>query len=368
MVFPVIVIVVIVIICVVVSVSYDTESFAPLKYKMCSGLEPSGVEKNVMNDFNRVDSSDWDIWLPCGYTDVERELNDNNNFQHRDKGWILGFKGTDKLAAKDFLWSVMKKYHGENVTNFLPKSWVTVDHHDMRDFERHCEESPNKLYIMKKNIQQQKGINVFQDFNESRNAATRGYVIIQEVLMDPYLVDDRKTNFRIYMSIVCVGDVKTLHVFEDGFVYYTPKRMSEKTDDIKDKIVTTGYIDRSVYESNPLTLSDFRRHLDLKHGPGSGKHFDDLVDSPMRALIHAYRADGGICKSRNKAVYTQIFGVDMQMNSSGSDMKIIEINKGPDLGAKDDRDRQLKHRMVSEHFSLIGVSPTVANHGWREVN
>ena len=34
----------------------------------------------------------------------------------------------------------------------------------------------------------------------------------------------------------------------------------------------------------------------------------------------------------------------------------MEINKGPDLGGKDERDSLLKHNMVRNMFNIIGIS------------
>ena len=46
----------------------------------------------------------------------------------------------------------------------------------------------------------------------------------------------------------------------NGFVYYTPKKYSNESLHF-DHNITTGYIDRKIYEENPLTLKDFYDHL-----------------------------------------------------------------------------------------------------------
>ena len=35
--------------------------------------------------------------------------------------------------------------------------------------------------------------------------------------------------------------------------------------------------------------------------------------------------------------------------------QIMEINKGPDLGAKDIRDKQVKSKVVTDMFNLVGL-------------
>jgi hypothetical protein len=56
----------------------------------------------------------------------------------------------------------------------------------------------------------------------------------------------------------------------------------------------------------------------------------------------------------NTNIQFQIFGVDVGVNNQLNPM-IIEVNKGPDLGAKDERDSQLKHGVVKDTFKIIGL-------------
>ena len=63
------------------------------------------------------------------------------------------------------------------------------------------------------------------------------------------------------MLVVCAGGKISAYIHSDGFLYYTPKYYDPDDMDF-DKHITTGYVDRKVYELNPLTLQDFRDYLD----------------------------------------------------------------------------------------------------------
>ena len=65
---------------------------------------------------------------------------------------------------------------------------------------------------------------------------------------------------------------------------------------------------------------------------------------------------GRICRSDklSKNVSFQLFGVDIAVNDKLNPM-IMEINKGPDLGAKDKKDSELKHGVVKDTFAVVKI-------------
>ena len=48
---------------------------------------------------------------------------------------------------------------------------------------------PDKLYILKKNVQRQEGIKITSDLNTLLNSFKDSYIIIQELLQNPFLVN-----------------------------------------------------------------------------------------------------------------------------------------------------------------------------------
>ena len=84
---------------------------------------------------------------------------------------------------------------------------------------------------------------------------------VQELLQDPYLIDGRKINMRFYILVICNNSNISVYAYNNGFMYYTAEKFTTDTQEFGPNI-TTGYIDRNVYEHNPLTLEDFRKYLD----------------------------------------------------------------------------------------------------------
>ena len=180
-----------------------------VKFKRCD--QPvTKIEKNILDKFNQVDNEAWDVYVPCGYTFVEKELENNDHFVNRKtKGWVLGIQGADNFAAKDRAWNMLLKRYGRlRATIFMPESWVTYEPLQMTAFHDHVRKHPSDTYIMKKNIQQQKGLKIIRRASEVDGAFGDGFVVVQRILKDPFLVNGRKINIRVYILVVCVNGKK----------------------------------------------------------------------------------------------------------------------------------------------------------------
>ena len=323
----------------------------------------------LRNKYNAVDGEhNWNIWFPCGYTNIEAELAKNNFFNEKGVGsLIMGLVGTDNFAAKDRLWKVLSTFYGrEGACDLAPQTWVTYDAADKKHFKEYTEQNGKdggKLFIAKKNIQRQDGLHIFSDPSEMDTALQKSFVIVQDVLLDPFRIDGRKTNFRVYVLLVFnsnTGD-KSMYVYRNGFVYYT-----NKDKDVRSQVITTGYIDRQVYIDNPLTLEDFYVHLDKTGGSSSNflRLKRELFRKVMAAFVHTnsfgYNKGGG-------GTYASIFGADVQLNSDATSLKLIEMNKGPDLITKDVRDDSVKREMIHDCYDILMGSGVDSENGFTQV-
>ena len=63
-----------------------------------------------------------------------------------------------------------------------------------------------------------------------------------------------------------------------------------------------------------------------------------------------------ICKKKKikKLNKFELFGFDLFINNKLKSL-IMEINKGPDLGFKDDRDKELKNKLIDNMFQKMNI-------------
>ena len=275
---------------------------------------------------------------------------------------IYGVLGTDIMASKSSLAHVLRVCYGPRIADTLiPKTYILSLKEDRERLKHEFDHT--KVYIMKKNIQRQEGNHITKSIVEMSEPSAMDYVIVQEMLQDPFLVNQRKINLRVYLLVVAEqGHAIRWYIYRNGFIYYTPLPFKANSVD-KREIITTGYIDRKVYAENPLT------HEDLVTFMGKEK-YDIMFANIMRLMAQVKKAF--IAPLRNEQARAPISGIPgipgipgAQFLIYGCDIapdehlgvKLMEINKGPDVSYKDERDREVKLGMMSNAMMLAGVLP-----------
>lgn len=256
---------------------------------------------------------------------------------------VNGMNGTDLLVSK----SILAKYiKGSKYSP--PNTYVLSDPEDFDRFRQNIR--PDEYYFLKKNIQRQQGMFIGQGDRAIEEAETQdGYVVAQRMLDDPFLLSGRKVNLRFYLIVIIrPGQYPEWILFDDGFVYYTPKMYKEDGPLDKDSVVTSGYVDRKVYQENPLSLSDFFTHI----GPAKTGILMKNVRECFAFLESRYTKDMKLLNASIPGVKFSIFGCDVAPDKDLG-VTLMEINKGPDLNYKDDRDKNVKLTMVKNLMQYL---------------
>jgi hypothetical protein len=331
-----------------------------LYYRIEEGnpFKPSMSTYNVFNDafesqgIKLIKSSTYDISI---WTKFDT-LNHIDEYMTKIKfspltQFIYGLNYTDLLASKSSLIETLRKNLPViTYEAIVPKSYITSSVSDMVQFTK--DRGSRKVYILKKNIQRQEGHYITDSIDDAMKKKN-DYVVIQEMLQNPYLVNAYKINLRIYLLIVVFGksDVKFFY-YNDGFIYYTPQHFEPLSTDMS-KIITTGYVDRKMYDENPMT------HKELANVIGESAY--TLLSNNIKTLLqHVKTAYSDILLQGNKKFPGNkflIYGVDIAPDINLG-CKLMEINKGPDLTYKDDRDKTVKLSMVKEALQIVGLFGT----------
>jgi hypothetical protein len=258
---------------------------------------------------------------------------------------VFGLETIDMFASKASLYHIFgkKNYH------YIPKTWDLSSKDDMNDLKIHFDDYDKPLFpmILKKNIQRQTGITFVKDISDldSSNAS-----VCQEVLNDPLLIYGRKINIRVYLLIVCTNNVN-MYMYDDGFIYYAKKKWDDTIS--FDTHITSGYVERSIYDTHPLTLKNLYEHIGTKNA-------DSLKENILKLMNNLQTSYHNILKFKDTntkgITRCNILGVDIAPNDK-YDVTIMEINKGPDLNAKDERDGFLKRNLIKNAFELCNVLP-----------
>jgi hypothetical protein len=327
-------------------------------------------------NINQGHIDDWILFFPCNYNNISKEVDAIPKNKNNKKIFII--KNCDQITDKRNIWlSLTKKYGRDKAKILMPETFSLTKnnktiHEHIYDCQNHrqCSDinilindhKDSDIYIMKKNIQRQEGLKITNSINDIINNKNN-YIIAQRLLQDPYLINGRKINLRIYLLIVCENNKLKMYAHENGFMYYTKQPFKPNTTDDKYNI-TTGYINRQIYDTHPLTLNDFRLYLDDKTRQLSNEEFIHVRYNKLSNVVfkNVYKMLSlvkdtvltNVCNDDKINTAFQLFGADVAINDN-LEAQLIEINKGPDLGAKDKRDKQVKKQVVVDTFKVMNV-------------
>ena len=376
----------------------NVENFA--NYKSCSKKdgEKDGDIPDILSkvlaerDITKTeDEKNYDIYIPCSYNECENEVLE---FEGLNGKKLFLIDGCDWIASKMALWELLKEYYNSEASKYMPESYLLEKKDDIEKLKENVKPDNDKIYVLKNYGQRQEGLKLTKDLNEMVNGLSNGWYLAQEYIYNPYLIDNRKINFRYYMLVVCTNGKISAYIHSDGFLYYTPDYYDPEDGVPSDKLsfhkhITTGYIDRIVYDNNPLTLEDFRDHLDCRdysyvNTDYSGVSTDYLKCKNLIANSSDFslnnnwnNSDFSLRNKWNKSVETlmnkvmeaiskkickntkldgnvrfQLFGCDVAPDANLG-ASLMEINKGPDLSAKDERDKKVKLQVQHDIFKII---------------
>ena len=280
-----------------------------------------------------------------------KSLNQIDEFIHilnypKNVKYIYGINGTDLIVSKSILAYILVSHYKSNAFDIIPTTYIPSMFTSKSELIQKLDN--RTLYILKKNIQRQEGI-VISTRNDLNKLNLNDFVVIQELLQDPFIHNKRKINIRIYLLVIVKKNRVSIYIYNNGFMYYTPKYFKPMSTDIAENI-TTGYIDRQVYVENPLTLHDFYKVLSINDANKLQTNIKLTIQKCMMAYIETI-------KTKNKNIpgtKFSIFGCDIAP-SSDLNVKIMEINKGPDLSYKDKRDGDLKYNLVLESLMMVNM-------------
>jgi len=260
--------------------------------------------------------------------------------------YIYSLLSVDLLASKSSMYELLVLKNPMHVVKKLtPKTFLLNNEKRFKNFESSFDSK--KIYILKNNYQKQKGCIITNDIKYIAENY-HNYVVIQELLQNPYTLNGHKINIRLYLLFTVKQTSLQAYLFKDGFIYYTPEKF-EKHSLSHAKNITTGYIDREIYRDNPLTYRDFLATLSNIEQSIVQKNIFDLfsvICNSFKATILKY--------DNNHHTKFLIFGCDVAIDNKLR-CKIMEMNKGPDLSYKDTYDSVVKFQLVKSTAGVLKI-------------
>ena len=340
-----------------------------LKYYRCQDKLLGKITQSIFDDHNIINSNeDWDLYYPCGYNNVEKELKDiqiSDNYENSDSNkdskknnmnqkFIFGINGCDRIVSKNNLWVLLERCYGrEEASKLIPESFVLNDNDQLKLLKQDFYKNVNNTYILKKNVQRKEGLKLTRNIDEIIYAKWEGYILAQKYMSDLYLINNRKVNLRIYVLIMIKNNKIYFYVSKKGKCIYTNKEYNDDDFDFETNI-TSYNLDMSVYEKNPRFFEELIEYINKHDGERQGQKLFEKINYNLMNIFKCIA--GNMYQSKNIVGTTsfQLFGIDVIFNKK-LEPYLLEFNKGPDMQARDEMDEEMKTIIQTDMFKTVGV-------------
>ena len=323
------------------------------------------------------------IYIPCSYNnsdwDIREFLKDFGTQPFQPVIITAALLGCNKLCAKNGLWSVLERvYRREMAKTITPESWVIpAQSAQFKTLLNARDNNPLPAFILKKNIQGKQGLLL----SNSRDTLLGllitpcDYAVAQRYLQNPYLINGRKLNIRLYILITISRDsirpewwlytygkcIYTNHGYSQLPKNTTIKSGAEHDMELLEQHFTSLNLDSDrVYsqEHCPESLSDLQKYMTSRSEDWSLVW--QKIQLGLAKVAAAYQDKLSKPKQAHKAY--QIFGADYIISSDPKNGKpqepyLLEFNKGPEMKYKSPNDPELKSGLQTDILELVLGQP-----------
>jgi len=323
------------------------------KYYRCNNKMLGTILKDIFDNNNITQSNDdWNIYIPCGYNNVEEELK-KISINNKNK-YIFGVNGCDTIVSKNKIWeSLVNCYGRKDASKLMPESYVLEDPNEMEVFRKNFNPSLNEIYILKKNIQRKEGLKLTKDYFEIIDGSKDNYKVAQKYIRDLYLINGRKINLRVYLLIIIKNNKIHFYLCKIGKCIYTKKKYNDNDLDFESNI-TSYNLDMTVYEESPRHFNELIEYINETNKKSDGKKLFNNIELLMKKISLCLSKNLYQSKNIKSSVTFQLFGIDIIFDKNLHPY-LLEMNKGPDMTARDDIDKLMKNTVQQDMLKTVGI-------------
>lgn len=283
---------------------------------------------------------------PTNYKYVESELENLDKLNIKNKV-INAIQGCDKLAGKDSLYFYFKKNFKNQYTKYLPITYYIHCNTDMKLFFKNFK-NDNKYYL-KKNIQNKKGILITKNLNEIKTKLNSdNFIIIQEEVKNPFLINGYKINLRMYLLIYFKNTKQNWYFFPEGKCLYTYYPYDKNNAKLNYNLTNLN-VNLEIYNKNPFFYSELKKKLtDIQL-----KKLNTNLNNLFKKIENVYYKELEYTFNKQNTCF-QLFGLDILITNK-LDVFLLEINKGPRMKGSYQLDIKLREFLNKQQSLLLDL-------------
>lgn len=331
-----------------------------MKWKM-STITPN-VVKNVIARTGFVPSTKRREWI--GYWGKHMKAAAFRNIQPHQK--VNHFPGTFEIGRKDKLWKNLNKAqikHSKKEYDFIPLTYCLPS--EWKTFKRYWDETGNKQKWIIKPPASARGIGI-KVIHKMNQIPRKRNIIIQRYLANPYLINGRKFDLRIYVYVSSY-DPLCIYMYDNGLVRFASSKYSHSSKSLSNRYVhltnysvnkfNDAYIkneDEQGTESHKWGLKALWQYLQV-----AGQDVDaikaKIKSIVIKTVIASVPTVTSLSKSHCKYRHTchELFGFDIFLDQHLKPW-LIEVNISPSLHTSAPLDKHIKYGLVKDLFNVAG--------------
>ena len=277
-----------------------------------------------------------------------QELNNNNsNIKYIN---ILPY--ADKLISKNGLYDLLSTYFSNNIdilNDIVPKSYILQNDIQKKEFDKNFYKNfPNKVYILKKNIDRKEGLKIIK-IKEKENLIdlydiyfNNDYKLVQEYINNPYLYNNKIVILRVYLLIVRFK--KEIKFIKQDWIKCLYSKYDFNLNNHKSMISDSTFNSPNFPKSlNELFLINY-------------PNYNKIIKQIDNIFLRVKEASNNLFTDNNilsESVLFQLFGCDFVIDEH-SNVKLLEINKNPNLVNNFNKEEEnIKKNMISDMYNYI---------------
>ncbi|TKS77443.1 putative tubulin polyglutamylase TTLL9 [Collichthys lucidus] len=294
------------------------------------------------------DDGEWDFhWCDVGWL---RENFDHSYMEEHVR--INHFRNHYELSRKNLMVKNLKRYRKNlerevgrveaSKCDFFPCTFALPSEYHL--FVEEFKRSPGSTWIMKPDGTRTE---------EQKDAAQVESYVAQRYIENPYLINGRKFDLRVYVLVTSYVPLKAW-LYRDGFARFSSTRFSLSTIDDKYMHLTNVAVQKTAPDYDPekgckWQIQQLRRYLTAKHGRETVEIlFKEIDNIFVRSLQSVQKV------IINDKHCFELYGYDILLDQ---DLKpwLIEVNASPSHTASSQEDYEMKCRLLEDTLNVVDM-------------
>lgn len=287
-------------------------------------------------------------------------INKYQRFNHFPMTW--------QLSRKDNLYSNFKKMKEKfpNDFNYMPETYVLPKDSEafLPKIENYKMTKENMWLFKPVASSRGRGIRLMQNPD---NLPSKG--LVTKYIYNPHLINGKKYDLRLYLLITGYSPLK-IYLYDDGLTRFASEEYNLNETNMSNRFIhltnysinktSTNYQkndNASNEEGSKWSLQTLKNHM-IKEKVDFNLVWSKIKDIMIKTIISVTDDAIPLIKTFNIASNNlfELYGVDILLDEKFNPW-LMEVNLNPSLNCDSELDLQIKSKLLTDIFNIIGIVP-----------